>query len=434
MAQPYPTKAKSMTALVPDSVRFTALIALVFSFAASSALNAANFYVSTDGDDANPGTASHPFRTVSEGALALAPGDCLFVYPGVYRDEGDIFLRFVGPAPSFEFLPIVGSPNAITRIIGIKHRGKKPIIQGNLDIRGAYIRVSGLVLRGDRAKLEPGIGIYESHNVTIKNCSVYNHGGGGIAFAQCDLVCALNNWVGFNAYTNPNQSSGISLYQSVKRTESDRYYGAVIAGNICVGNENKVPPIEGGTITDGNGIIADDFLYTQDTGIVQEAMLGTVDPGLATGVPVIEFDEDGAPLSYSRHTLIKRNTTLFNGGRGIHSFLADNIHIVSNLSYFNLKSSELTDGLPRDAVTNDPFFVYGEINLTDSQNCWVSGNVGVTDEMDAAGGAEQFFERGPEGTDSSNWWNCNWFRSKKDAERDVDVLGVIWSSLFRQGR
>lgn len=405
-----------------------------FAAMASNVLHAENFFVSTTGDDANPGTRAEPFRTVSQGSLSLAPGDSLFVLPGVYRDEGTIFVRFVGPAPNFEFMPIVGSPEAVTRIIGVSSGGKRPVILGNMDVRGSFIRIVGLELRGDRERPDAGIGVFESHNITVKNCRVLNHGGGGIAFNQCDLVSAIGNWAGFNAFTNPNQSSGISLFQSVVRTDSDQYYGAIIANNISLGNENLVPPTDDGMITDGNGIIADDFLYSQDTGIVQQAMLGMVDPQQGTGVPVVEFDENGAPLSYARHTLIQGNLTLYNGGRGIHAFKSDNVHIVSNLSYFNLTTADLTDGLPRDAETEEAFFVNGEINLTDSKNAWVVRNFGVTVENDVAGGAEQFFERAPEDSVSDNLWIRNRFLNRVNVERDVEVFGVDESSLLSQGR
>lgn len=410
------------------------LIGLVWAVSASASLYAEDFYVSTAGDDSNPGTRSQPFRTVSHGALALSPGDGLFVLPGIYRDEETIFVRFVGPEPNFEFMPIVGAADAVTRIIGIRDGGRRPVIFGNFDVRGSFIRIAGLEIRGDREKLDAGIGVFESHNITIKDCRIFNHGGGGIAFNQCDLVSAVGNWVGFNAFTNPNQSSGISLFQSVVRTESDRYYGAVIVNNISLGNENLTPPAPGARITDGNGIIADDFLYTQNFGVVQQAMLGMVDPQSGTGIPVIDFDENGLPMSYSRRTLIRDNVTLHNGGRGIHAFQSDNIDIVANLSFFNLSSADLTQGLPRDAETGDAFFFNGEINLTDSQNAWVSSNFGVTRENDAAGGAEQFFERAPQDGISDNRWVRNRFRNFTNGVRDVDVFGVEQSLLMTQGR
>ena len=412
--------------------RLPFLFALAFCVMASS-LHAENFYVSQRGDDFNPGTQAEPFRTVSHGALSMVPGDCLFILPGVYRDEGEIQLRFVTPAPDYFYKPLVGSPTAVTRIIGVGRDGTKPKIFGHIDVRGSYINISNLELIGDKINLAPGIGVYESHNILIKDCSIYLHGGNGIAFNLSDIVYALDNRVGFNAFENPNQSSGISLYQNVRRTDSNQYYGAVISGNICVRNENTVPPSGSQTVTDGNGIIVDDFQYTQNTGIIQQAMTGFIDSDTGTGVPSIEFDIEGEPISYSRFTLVKDNVTLFNGGRGIHVFKADNVHIYSNLSYFNLNSTDLTDGLPRDQGTNDPFFVYGEINLTNSQNARVRGNIAFTDQPDAAGAAEQFFDFG-DITESNNLWWRNSFRNRTNADRDVDVFGVDSSLLSGQGR
>jgi autotransporter-associated beta strand protein len=47
---------------------------------------AANYYVATNGLDANPGTIGAPFKTIAHGTAALVAGDTLFIRGGVYRE------------------------------------------------------------------------------------------------------------------------------------------------------------------------------------------------------------------------------------------------------------------------------------------------------------------------------------------------------------
>ncbi|MFH1567786.1 MAG: hypothetical protein ABIL09_07275, partial [Gemmatimonadota bacterium] len=44
------------------------------------------YIVSPQGDDADPGTAARPFRTLARAAAALGPGDTCLVGGGAYRE------------------------------------------------------------------------------------------------------------------------------------------------------------------------------------------------------------------------------------------------------------------------------------------------------------------------------------------------------------
>lgn len=62
---------------------------LILASAAGLA-HAATYYVSTSGNDSNPGTASAPFRHVSKGAAAAHAGDTVIVMDGTYDNEGQV--------------------------------------------------------------------------------------------------------------------------------------------------------------------------------------------------------------------------------------------------------------------------------------------------------------------------------------------------------
>src|SRR4026209_1660163 len=54
-----------------------------------SALSATGtvYYVSTTGNDSNPGSSSAPFRTFSKAASMLSAGSTLYILPGTYNEQ-----------------------------------------------------------------------------------------------------------------------------------------------------------------------------------------------------------------------------------------------------------------------------------------------------------------------------------------------------------
>ena len=55
--------------------------------ALAAALHANEFHVAVSGQDANPGTAAAPFRTIQHAASLAQPGDVITVHEGVYRER-----------------------------------------------------------------------------------------------------------------------------------------------------------------------------------------------------------------------------------------------------------------------------------------------------------------------------------------------------------
>ena len=410
------------------SFLFALLVVLVFMIEASSNLqtvSAETHYVSLDGDDENPGTKTLPWRSVSESVLRLTAGDRLLIQPGDYRGEGQMFVRSVDPE-TFEYLPLKGSSDATTYIMAAT--AKQPRIFGSFDIRGSHIVLSGLTIVGDRTTPNPGVGVFESHNITVRKCCLAYHGGGGILFNQSDLVRAHANLCYFNATTNPDQHSGISSYQPVVRTDTNERYGVVFTKNVCFGNRNEVPNSQG-DVTDGNGIAVDDHRYTQFHGLLADVIAGTTDPGLSSGDPRIELDVEGNLLPYDRGSYVGGNVCVNNGGRGIHVFLADDVIVSRNICFSNLDSEALLNTLPRDDE-GVPFFLWGEINVTDSTNVIVVCNSAFADSVESVGAAEQFFDL--QGEVSTNRWRFNRILNFAAEGANVSVANSVTSELLLQ--
>ena len=389
------------------------------------------FFVSPTGDDSAEGSFRTPWRTMRVACTRLSPGDTLIVEDGDYLDEGTIQVRFNDPETGV-FGALLGDENHRTRI---RSRSGNSRIFGDFDIRGSFIIISGLEVVGNGESNPAGIGVFESMEIGIYNNIIHNHGGCGILMYQCDLVDISGNIVFDNANSNPLQHSGISIFQPVVRTLdgtieegvpiseqiSDRI-GVWIRNNVCFNNENLVPTSEG-IITDGNGIIADDYLYTQTSESLMAAVAGIGSPFGFAGTPMIDVDEDGELISYARRTLINRNIAFQNGGRGIHSFLATKITIAQNTCSANLQSQALQDSMFRND-DGELSFLNGEISLSESDNCLVVLNRGISFEAEKAAASDVFFNFAPEDGMSTNLWRRNTFINTADPADTVSVFGA----------
>ena len=391
------------------------------------------FFVSPTGDDSAEGSFRTPWRTMRVACTRLSPGDTLIVEDGDYLDEGTIQVRFADPETGV-FGALLGDENHQTRI---RSRSGNSRIFGDFDIRGSFIIISGLEVVGNGESNPAGIGVFESMEIDIFNNVIRNHGGCGILMYQCDLVDIFRNVIFDNANSNPLQHSGISIFQPVVRTldgtisegapiseQISNRIGIRIRNNICFNNENFVPTSEAeGIITDGNGIIVDDYLYTQTSESLMAAVAGFGSPFGFAGTPMIDVDEDGRLISYARPTLINSNIAFQNGGRGIHSFLGTKITIRRNICAANLQSQALQDSMFRND-DGELSFLNGEISLSESDNCLVIFNLGVSFEAEKAAASDVFFNFAPEDGMSTNLWRRNTFINTADPADTVSVFGA----------
>ena len=73
---------------MPQLPSAVGVLALLLGLCLAVPLDAAEYYVSPDGDDANPGTKESPFATVARGQEAAEPGDTVWIGGGEYVFEG----------------------------------------------------------------------------------------------------------------------------------------------------------------------------------------------------------------------------------------------------------------------------------------------------------------------------------------------------------
>jgi hypothetical protein len=156
-----------------------------------------------------------------------------------------------------------------------------------------------------------------AHHFVTANCIAE---GFPIGFNAINInqIAALGCVARYNAFWYNEGGSGISFDSLFEvnqtgwiRTENSRDHSIWISGNICHGNESRVPfvfdELPYDWASDGNGIILGDNARGNR---------------LAGGI----FDQP---------VLIDRNLCFDNGGRGVNIYATDNVDVINNTCYGN---------------------------------------------------------------------------------------------------
>src|SRR6266513_4988247 len=143
-------------------VSFYRLALLILSLALVRA-QGADLYVSTQGNDSNPGTSTQPFRTITRAYSLAGPGVTINVMPGVYTDYSSgwgLHLGASGTASSPIVLRSQVRGGAIIDGQNLSDRNK------GIYLDGSYNIVDGFEIRGGP---NGGITIWGNYNQILNN-------------------------------------------------------------------------------------------------------------------------------------------------------------------------------------------------------------------------------------------------------------------------
>lgn len=150
---------------ITRAMLLTVLVCVLFALglpAGDAQAQTAARYVALNGNDANPGTLSRPWRTLKKSLRSLGPGQTLFVRGGIYTE------RVTG------FTLPKGAPTA--RITVRAYPGERPVVKGLLWLTGAdYWTFSGLNVTWD-----PATGRSNEHMLKF-------NGGIGWAYSNAEI-------------------------------------------------------------------------------------------------------------------------------------------------------------------------------------------------------------------------------------------------------
>ncbi len=106
------------------------------------------------------------------------------------------------------------------------------------------------------------------HHINITNNIIHNCSGGGVGAIEADYVTIEKNTIYNNAWYTVYGSSGISIFHPWN-FDGNAGYRNYIRNNKCYGNRLYVKWNVGCKITDGNGIILDDFPNSQASSTIR---------------------------------------------------------------------------------------------------------------------------------------------------------------------
>lgn len=310
-----------MRILASSIISFVSCLVL---FSCLTVVSADVIYVGPNGSDSRSTNQAKnrntPFRTIGRGFSAASPGDVVTVLDGRYN--------------GLNYLQGSGQRNAPITLRAENQHGA--VVVGSIQSDGiSWVTIDGFDVSNrlpDRSFGTKGIRIDGSHHITIRNCRVHECRGGGINCDQCDWLLIEWNLVFSNAFWEPGQHSGISVFQPRYLADDTRANGIIIRNNTCFSNQNMLNNPLFGRPTDGNGIVCDDFR--------------NLNPG-------------GNGVLYDRLTLVSNNLCFLNGGGGIHCYRANRVNIINNTCFKNLRS----------------FDFGGEVSLSESLRCSVFNNI-----------------------------------------------------------
>ena len=330
----------------------------------------ATFYVSLDGSDdfslEQAQDRSTPFQTIGRALFEARAGDTVIVADGTYTEE--IFLDHSGTAEQDIVLRAENQQGV--RLLGFIH---------GRDV--SYITVDGFdVTNSNDGSISQGIVFYSSHHITVSNNLVRDSFGGGISFNQSDSILIEGNTVHGNGFFHPDAHSGISVYQPQRLDDSAAEYGVIIRNNITFENASLVPNQNccgRNTITDGSGIVLDDYQNSQ---------------------------ESGNGIDYDRRTLVENNITYNNGGQGIHVFRSHLIDIRNNTAVGNVLV--LTNGAQINISASRDINIFNNIasagpgenavRSTNSSRITLQNNILDGPEVGFANDSTNFFNTDPQ--------------------------------------
>ncbi|OIP83987.1 MAG: hypothetical protein AUK44_03715 [Porphyromonadaceae bacterium CG2_30_38_12] len=316
---------------------------LFFMFFVTKSFGATYYVDAANGGDTRSGlSVALAVKSLFKAAEKTVAGDTVFVMNGTYTNTNGNPL-----------ITETSSGTATDWIVWTNYPGHTPVLnfigwQG-IYIKGNYIEINGLTIRGQSANITltqalaqggscanpsgslegkyNGNGIYVDgrtntrvHHINVKNCTIYECGGGGIQTIQTDFITIENNVIYNNAWYSIYAPSGISMYQNWNSDGSTdtNLIKNIIRNNKLYGNRMYVPwPSHSCQFTDGNGIIIDDTKNTQN--------------GSTLG-------------AYKGRTLIYNNIVYNNGGSGIHTFQSEHVDIINNTAFENSQTPEIDNG------------------------------------------------------------------------------------------
>ncbi len=253
---------------------FPCRLFVIFTLCLGPSLHAADYYVSPDGLDTNPGTDAQPFKTLNKAKNTAVAGDTVFIKDGTYQNSNYGNGKTTANAAALRLT--VSGDSTSGHITFKNYPGHNPKIQfdGSAGISFAngveYIIIEGLEIEGpaagityaeafakreERAGNGPAtgdannyynnrgiVGFGPHNNVVVRNCYVHDSSGSGIRFNDSDHMLIEDCTVARTCWWTWSAESAIVFAESVAAAgDNTTDIKMIFRRNVAYDNWNRIP-------------------------------------------------------------------------------------------------------------------------------------------------------------------------------------------------
>jgi parallel beta-helix repeat protein len=199
------------------------LIASFLLILTAAAANAADYYVSPSGSNANSGSSTSPWQTITYGFGRLNAGDTLWVRSGTYNETLTIWNKN-GTSTAWYTVKAYTGEKPVMDGTGKSGNGVV-VIGGDNPSASSYIRIEGLEIKNGGVN---GIFLYDAHHIELLNNDVHHNTKRGIsvttasgsAFGTTHHVLVQGNDVHHNVLENTSLTAA-SWQQGLSTIRAD---------------------------------------------------------------------------------------------------------------------------------------------------------------------------------------------------------------------
>ena len=303
----------------------------------SVAVNGATYYVSTTGNDGNPGNINNPWKTWQKGFETIVAGDILYIRGGTYLPTGTFGRNtysgvFINNKDGLDGNPIrVFAYPGETPVLDCRNLTQVSSHMGIYLYGCDFWHLKGLtVTRADQSVHNGttyygagGIYVITCNNVTVERCVAHHNGGGGIsANFECNNTLFLN----CDSYGNADPNSALPYDHADGFGMEEAASGL---NNTIRGCRSWFNSDDGYDMFDNNGNVTIDSCWAWGNGYLYQT---TTHAGNGQGIKLGRTDDN----SYDFRRSITNCLTFYNYSTGIIQNAANvKMYIYNNTSYHN---------------------------------------------------------------------------------------------------